>query len=364
MKFFLKSGWRIGCIIVALIFLVSAFSAYIQPDHFSPAVFFALAFPYLFLLMVLLIIINLIVNKKLSFILLICICCGVKNLFNSFAFNSPKSWVYNKSDSTLRVMTWNVEDFVNLLHGSQVRTNMLDLIKQTNPDVICVQEYTEVVNSPWRVSVNHELDSLGYKFKYLSKDQVRTKLLDADAEIRGVALFSKHPFYDTGRISIRNEDLDENLIYATIHFNNKPVNIYTAHLASYMMYSDTSGSNVYKITYHRKRLVEHQLRETEQLHQNEANIIRNTLNKSPYANIYCGDMNATPCSYNYRIIKGNCTDAFLAKGSGIGATFYKILPTLRIDYCFADTAFKVEQCMVIRRKLSDHYPVIADLRWK
>ena len=127
---------------------------------------------------------------------------------------------------------------------------------------------------------------------------------------------------------------------------------------------DTTGSNVYKISYHRKKLIQHQLRETEQLHQHEAGIIQNLLSQSAYPTVYCGDMNATPCSYNYRIIKGNAFDAFLEKGSGIGATFYKILPTLRIDYCLPSKAFKVEQCKVIQRKLSDHYPVVTDIRWK
>ena len=75
-------------------------------------------------------------------------------------------------------------------------------------------------------------------------------------------------------------------------------------------------------------------------------------------------MNTTPCSYNYRILKNNLQDAFLAKGSGIGATFYKILPTLRIDVFLADRALKIDQCAVMQRKLSDHYPIITDISWK
>lgn len=364
MKFFLRSGWRISCVIIALVFLVSCFSSYIQPAAFSPGIFFALGFPYLFVIVLLLLIINLFVNKKLSIVLLLFLCFGIRNLYNSFAFNMPAKWVDAKSESTLRIMTWNTEDFVNLLHGSPVRANMLQLIQQANPDVLCVQEYTEVVNGPWRVSIIKELDSLGYTFHYLSRDQVRTDIADAAAEIRGTAIFSKSAITDTGRISIRHDYIDENLIHATIRFNNKPIQIFTAHLASYRLYEDTTSSNVYKITYQRKRLVEHRLRETEQLHQQEAEIIQAVLSKSKSPVIYCGDMNATPCSYNYRIIKGNCQDAFLKKGSGIGATFYKILPTLRIDYCLADTSFKVQQCKVIRRRLSDHYPVVTDLSWK
>ena len=57
-------------------------------------------------------------------------------------------------------------------------------------------------------------------------------------------------------------------------------------------------------------------------------------------------------------------DAFLEKGFGFGGTFYKILPTLRIDYCFADKRLQVVQCKVETQKLSDHYPVITDFQWR
>ena len=44
----------------------------------------------------------------------------------------------------LRIISWNVEDFVNLLHGSEVRIGMLHLINSAkNADVLCMQEFTE-----------------------------------------------------------------------------------------------------------------------------------------------------------------------------------------------------------------------------
>ena len=80
--------------------------------------------------------------------------------------------------------------------------------------------------------------------------------------------------------------------------------------------------------------------------------------------VYCGDVNSVPTSYTYHHLRGNFQDAFLEKGSGIGRTFYKIVPTLRIDYIFTDKQFKIEQCTVAGKKISDHYPVITDLQWK
>lgn len=291
---------------------------------------------------------------------------GYTNLQNTIAFHSSSASITPKNDSSLRIMTWNVQDFVNLLEGAEVRLNMLQLIKQNNPDILCIQEFTNVEEGKWRVSVRKELDSLGYKNYYFSNDQITTNPSDK-VVMRGTAIFSKYKFFDSGRFNIRDTIINEKAVYATFIFNNKPLRIYTGHLASFALYKDTgatANTGIYKLTYDRKRAIEFKLRETEQLHEQQVKILRDSISKSPYPAIYCGDMNTTPCSYNYRILKNSMQDAFLEKGSGMGATFYKILPTLRIDVCFADKAFKIDQCAVIKRKLSDHYPVITDISWK
>jgi endonuclease/exonuclease/phosphatase family metal-dependent hydrolase len=69
-------------------------------------------------------------------------------------------------------------------------------------------------------------------------------------------------------------------------------------------------------------------------------------------------MNAVPSSYTYHVLKNDLQDAFLEKGTGIGASFYKVLPMLRIDYCLADKRLAITGCAVIKEKLSDHYPVL------
>jgi endonuclease/exonuclease/phosphatase family metal-dependent hydrolase len=290
---------------------------------------------------------------------------GLFNLSNTLAISFPRRFKDVKDTTTLRIMTWNVEDFVNLSAKSDVRSQMLHIITQKNPDVLCVQEMTDVEGGRWRISVRRELDSLGYKYHFLSNDEVTTNRFDATVT-RGSAIFSKLPFTDSGRISIRPGGVHENLIYANINFDNRLLRIYTAHLASFQLYEDTSDTkkDVYEITYERKRTIQYKLREVEQLHQKEAEVISDAISKAVFPVVYCGDMNATPCSYNYNLIKDDLQDAYLKKGFGIGATFYKILPMLRIDYCLADQRFKIVNCTVINRKLSDHYPVITDMKWK
>jgi endonuclease/exonuclease/phosphatase family metal-dependent hydrolase len=92
--------------------------------------------------------------------------------------------------------------------------------------------------------------------------------------------------------------------------------------------------------------------------------MRTLLDKSPYPNIVSGDFNSVPGSFTYHRIKGDLQDTFLKKGAGLGNTYVGLSPTLRIDYILADKSFDVLQYKSPTLFLSDHFPVIADLKWK
>jgi endonuclease/exonuclease/phosphatase family metal-dependent hydrolase len=359
------------CVLVSAVYLLSSLSAFIPPSVFLYSALFGILFPYVLPLMLLLCLVCFFIEKKIAVLILCLLPFGYRNFTSTFAGNKS-TWKNEKDSNTLRIMTWNVEGFINLLHKDEPASGgsleIFNVIKDLRPDVLCIQEFFDVEQSNWAVSVREKLDSAGYHFYYFSNDNIvrfdRHSLL-----IRGAAIFSKMPLMDSGRINIYiSEKENENLIFADINYNHKRVRIFTAHLLSFALYDDTlndSGSkNIYKITYKRKRSVLHKLTETEVVHEKETATIRNEIERSPYPVIYCGDMNTTATSYNYRFLKGNLQDAFLEKGSGIGATFYKIIPTLRIDYCFVDNQMHVLQSKVEEKKISDHYPVIADIRWK
>src|SRR5690606_12269478 len=82
-----------------------------------------------------------------------------------------------------------------------------------------------------------------------------------------------------------------------------------------------------------------------------------------YPMLFCGDFNDVPGSYAYQKIKGSLADAFSRKGAGLGRTYQKIFPTLRIDYLFYDPdALEVTGYNPPQVDLSDHYPVIVTFR--
>ena len=86
------------------------------------------------------------------------------------------------------------------------------------------------------------------------------------------------------------------------------------------------------------------------------------MNESPYKVILCGDFNDVPNSYAYNTIGKGLKNAYAEKGTGIGRTFSSISPTLRIDNIFIDNKLMVEQFVRVKKKLSDHFPIIADIQ--
>lgn len=296
--------------------------------------------------------------------MLICLLFGYKNISATVAFNMPKQLPAQKDSNTLRIVTWNVQDFVDFMNHPEVAYKMLNLVAERNADIVCVQEFTNIEGSKRYFSILQKMDSLGFRYYFNSEDYINS--FGQGFVMRGSAIFSKLPFADSGRINIDNRAMKENLIHVDVNFNNKPLRIYTTHLESFSLYTDTSNINkdVYEITYNRKRAIQHKLREVEAFHQQEVEFIHATIAKAKIPVVYCGDMNAVPSSYTYHVMKNDMQDAFLEKGTGIGATFYKVLPMLRIDYCFADKQLNITGCSVIKEKLADHYPVITDMQWK
>ena len=92
--------------------------------------------------------------------------------------------------------------------------------------------------------------------------------------------------------------------------------------------------------------------------------VREEMNKSPYPLIVCGDFNDVPNSFAYQHIGKGLQNGFAEAGTGIGRTYSHIAPTLRIDNIFADKRFVIHQFTRDGKKISDHFPIVADLELK
>lgn len=373
MKKILIILFRLGCWLVIGVYLLSSFSAYFTPSRYFFSDLLALGYPFALMALLAVIMTSLFFNKKMLVVALISLVVGYQNLEKTFATHAFTQHQLEHNDtSSLRVLTWNVFYFLNKHevkddNADNPRNKMIEAIRQMNPDVLCMQEYLSYNDVPELVSMNQVFAGMGYRYRIYSNDH-NFHVKNGTSDL-GAMLFSKYPFLDTGRVSMHTQQNDH-LIYADILYKQKPVRIFTAHMSSLSLYVDTphtglANENIYKLTYSRKRAVAQKIRRTATMHENESRIIDSAIRQSPYPVVYCADMNAVPCTYSYKKVRGSLKDAFLEKGFGFGQTYDALSPTLRIDVCFVDERLKVNDCFVRRlHGLSDHFPVVTTLQWK
>src|SRR5690606_41720213 len=94
----------------------------------------------------------------------------------------------------------------------------------------------------------------------------------------------------------------------------------------------------------------------------QAKALRERIESSPFPCIVMGDFNDTLMSYRVNAIGQGMHNAFREQGFGWGVTHRAMIPIFQIDYIFSSKHFTVANYGMLKEKLSDHYPVWADLR--
>jgi hypothetical protein len=85
--------------------------------------------------------------------------------------------------------------------------------------------------------------------------------------------------------------------------------------------------------------------------------------QSKFAHVAAGDLNMPVESTIFRRDWSELTNAFVAAGWGLGATFRTRWHGIRIDHVLADEHWFVARCWVGPDVGSAHMPLIADLVW-
>ena len=369
MKRFFLFLYRLAFWISLAGYLLCAASSYLPSSicFFSDAL--ALAFPFALAVLLAFLVLAMLSHRKRVWLIAIVMLTGFRNIQHTIAFHPFASQEQAADSSTLKVLTWNVFYFLNdhEIKNDTVgnpRRDMIQLIAKSNADVLCFQEYLSIDGSRFMVSMNHILDSMGYMHRVYSQDLINNHWAGGISR-HGTMLFSRLPVTDSGRVALGSE----HAVYADVLFQGKKLRVYTAHLSSLGLYTDTASTNaanenVYRLTYERKGSVARKIKKTALQHEKEALILDSAFRHTNGPLIFCADMNSVPASYTYCTVRGRLQDAFLAKGFGLGQTYYGISPTLRIDVCFADPRLQVTGCRVNYTHLSDHFAVISSFRWK
>lgn len=256
---------------------------------------------------------------------------------------------FPESEKNFSVMSYNVR-LLNLfkwINRDDVPSQILSFINEKNPDILCIQEFSN--------SADIDLKVYPHKYIVMAGDQIKT----------GQAIFSKFPIINEGNIVFPNSN--NNVIFADIKKGKEIIRVYNMHLQSIKISPDVTEINddINVMDQSKSQKLLRRISKAFKQQQQQAELFKEHKTDCNYPLIICGDMNNSAFSYVYRNIKGKLRDTFEEAGTGFGATYkFRYYPA-RIDYIFADERMKVKQFESFSDfENSDHYPIMAKLSFE
>lgn len=354
-------------ILTGLFFLTGASVRHFNVDHYWFLSLFTFLLPYFIFLLLFFLFFWIFVRPWWSLISVLFLVLGWHAVINIIPFRLPYEFQMKKADSTIRIMSWNVEQLNIQQHKEHPERleQMLKLINLYDPDIACLQE---VVAGENKHAINYlpRIDSVlnfsDHFFAYKLKD-------DFDRYHHfGTIIYSKFPIIHKQFMVNNPDDYNSTFQFVDVLIGTDTVRIFNVHLQSLKFSKENRG---YLDSLHIKTTASDESKSIVKKIKAgilrravQANFVKDEMNHTPYPVILCGDFNDVPVSYAYETIGKNMQNAFVKKGYGISNTFDGIAPTLRIDNIFADSNFVFTQYKKITKFYSDHFPVVADLKLK
>ena len=141
-----------------------------------------------------------------------------------------------------------------------------------------------------------------------------------------------------------------NAIYADIKYKNDTIRLFNLHMQSFRIQLNSAKTNkssnfLSKMNFGISKQIE------------QANLVKRKSIDSNKKTIICGDLNSTPYSLPYRILRKGLHDSFVRKGDGLGTTYKLFNYPLRLDYFLVDPRIQIYNHQNFDLNLSDHEPV-------
>jgi endonuclease/exonuclease/phosphatase family metal-dependent hydrolase len=329
--------------ICLLLLLFSYLSPYISPAFFWPIAFFGLLFPVFYIANILFLIYWVIGLKKQLWANIIILLIGTQYI--SLFFGTQPKTIEN-TDS-IKVLSYNVHLFnrYGWIAKADIKSEIVAFLKTEKADILCIQEFY----------TPDEIPTLNYPHKHIGLQSKKNQW--------HMAIYSNFPQINKATVSIKGERMNNTCIYSDLSIDTDTIRVYNIHLASnWFKNSDYSFlQNPKKETLKKgiKGIVE-RMKSSYKKRAEEAQVIKEHMQNSPFPIILCGDFNDTPLSYAYNTIINDLNDSFSESGKGIGRSFVKI-PALRIDYILYDKKFSSFNYKQHKQELSDHYAISTEL---
>jgi len=344
--------------------LLSYLAPIINPKTFWPIAFLGIAYLPLLVVNGLFVGYWLVRRARFALLSLFAIGVGWGTLINHFGFNAKVSSaaVVSRDTGDIRLLTYNVHFFRTFGQRdteTTIREEAMRLIDSVSPDVICIQEYYTRQKGAHRMARVFQRE-IGMPYYYV------LPTAQNDYEAYGMAIFSRYPIISSGHL--RDHEYGVNrIIYADVDKGGQVFRVYNVHLRSIGFQKED-----YEFIKRPAKTLEKDAASTKRIgarlkwafdaRSAQADALQAHSQECEIPYLIAGDFNDTPLSYAVNKVSSGLQNAFRKKGRGWGVTYNGDFPNFQIDYILASDDFEVSRYQIIKAKLSDHYPVWADVR--
>ncbi len=344
--------------VIILCLFISLFAKYISPQVFWLIAFFGLAFPFLIVVNLFFCFYWLVQFRRetlFSFLILI---------FSSFTVRSYLQFSFKPtaSNSNVKVTSYNsmLFDLYNWRKNSESRQNILNSLREINPDVLCLQEFYNSEEEGDFHNIDTILNSFNTKFYHVEYTATRRQ-----KDHWGIVTFSKYPIINRGKI-IFHTNSNNICIYTDVLIENDTVRIYNMHLQSisfskgnYKFIDAIQSDDDVKDELENSKSILRRLKRAFVKRASQVEKVEADIKNCKYKIILCGDFNDTPASFTYNLISKQLNDSFIEKGNGLGITYAGKFPHFRIDYIFHSKNMNCRNYYRSDETFTDHYPITA-----
>lgn len=225
-----------------------------------------------------------------------------------------------ETENTLTLVSWNVNLFGG---GFQNYSNLAPaaaLIKQQDPDIICLQERPHTNVMRWD-SIRAAFSDYPYYVKNTRED-----------EVLNLVIFSRYPLENTEDHYF--SDTYNKFMQVDVKLGSQTLRLFNIHLQTTGIGED---NNLIKNAKKRN----HQAQE-----------LARCLQESPHPTIVCGDFNDTRSSYAYRTIAKGLQDA--AEAADLWLPLGTFSNVFKIDHILCSKDLKLQNYEVVSNDISDH----------
>jgi endonuclease/exonuclease/phosphatase family metal-dependent hydrolase len=329
-----------------------------------------LGYGFLLAVNVVFVIFWLLLRKKIFLLSLFVILIGGGRIFNIFQFHSkpkPESVTGKAEQASLKVMSFNVRlfDLYNWFHNYETRQRIFDFLKKESPDVVCFQEYFHSEHNELHAQNNDTL----LKVLNVLYSHIEYNVTLHNDDHWGIATFSKYPIIHKRAVNFRKSG-GNLFIYSDIVAGNDTLRVVNVHLQSIHFkaqdykFIENINNDVKQDELAGSMRILQSMKRAYTRRAEQVDLVKDSMNNSPYPVILCGDFNDTPSSYSYHKMSEGFKDAFRESGSGFGKTYAGLFPSFRIDYILHDKRLKSTGYITYHEKLSDHYPISCLIKIK